>query len=99
MPRRTLSPRISVTVMRVLSPTVIACPTFLVSTNIQTSRHTHLEIGKSWLFLWEILEDRRRDGSLVPDRTGDVVQMSQAACGERGTEASSVHTLHGLLIV
>lgn len=28
-----------------------------------------------------------------------MIQVNQAACGEKGTETNSVHTLHGLLKV
>lgn len=39
----------------------------------------------------EIAKDRRRDGLLVPDRTGGLTQVDQAASDERGTEATSGH--------
>jgi len=44
----------------------------------------------------KIVEDRHRNGPLVPDKTGGVIQVNQAASGERGTEAISVHILYGL---
>ena len=36
------------------------------------------------------MEDRRLDGLPVPDRTGTLIQMNQAASDERGTEENSV---------
>ena len=37
-------------------------------------------------FLRNVVEDRRRDGPLVPNRTGGLIQLDQAASDERGTE-------------
>lgn len=34
----------------------------------------------------ESVEDRHRDGVLVPDRTGGVIQANQAASDEKDTE-------------
>ena len=36
--------------------------------------------------LRKVVEDHRRDGLLVPNRTGGLIQMDQAASDERGTE-------------
>jgi hypothetical protein len=38
------------------------------------------------IHLRTVVEDRRLDGLPVPDRTGGLVQMNQAASDERGTE-------------
>ena len=40
----------------------------------------------SSIHLGNVVEDRRLDELPVPDRTGGLVQMNQAASDERGTE-------------
>jgi len=54
------------------------------------------QAGPRNVFLRKIVEDRNRNGPLVPDKTGGVIQVNQAASGERGTEENSALTLYGL---
>src|SRR2546425_1171033 len=96
IPIRTFPPRISTTVMRMLSPITISSPIFLDRTNIQTSL-AHGLVGNArpgllqqavprHIGLWKMREDDQRERLLVPGKTGNMIQVNQEASGERGTE-------------
>src|SRR3954453_19948650 len=88
-----------------LSPMTISSPTFRVRTNIRTlppGITCDAEPGPPGravprdICLGKVVEGRRRDGPLVPDKTGSIVPVNQAASGEWGTEATSVLATHCL---
>ena len=59
---------------------------------VEIRQRTTEQGSPSSIHLGNVVEDRRLDELPVPDRTGGLVQMNQAASDERGTERISVLT-------
>ena len=57
---------------------------------VEIRQRTTEQGSPSSIHLRKGVEDRRLDGLPVPDRTGTLIQMNQAASDERGTEENSV---------
>ena len=67
---------------------------------VEIRQRTTEQGSPSSIHLGNVVEDRRLDELPVPDRTGGLVQMNQAASDERGTEKNfSPHLICYALIL